>query len=322
MGQGQGRIDTAREPKHGTAEPVLASIIAHAQHQRPVDAFLQVHRLVVGRGRAAAIGDPADGTTLVVEIQRQQGLFEGRCAAQYPPGAVRNEGGAVEDQLVLTPDEICIQDKDAMLARAAPDQCLALSPLAGMEGRCVDVDQNPSARLHGLQCRALLPDVFADAQADLQAQMVEHQGSRTRLKMALLVENPVVWKVLLGILADDLAITQYACDIEKASHGDQGIAQHQGDPATFGADAPQGPLDALQELGAHEQVFRRIAGQRELGKDEQINLVFSRTRCRRDHSIGIPGDIPDNEVQLRNPDATSHGGVLSIQSPSLLRPSA
>ncbi len=149
--------------------------------------------------------------------------------------------------------------------------------------------------------------------------MVEHQRGRAGLEITLLVEDAVIGQMLLGVLADHPAVARHAGHIEQTADGPKRIAQDQGDPATLGTDPFQGRLDPLHQLGAQQEILRRIAGEGQLRKDQQVDPVGARSSRLGDHPIGVADDIPDDEIQLRDPNTTSHGGVLLYMIGSVFR---
>ena len=86
-----------------------------------------------------------------------------------------------------------------------------------------------------------------------------------------------------------------------------GIAQHHIDAPNTGAKAVQGLLHIVQEFGTQQQVFRGIAADTQLGKDNgACALIVSGPGRERFHHAGIAPNVSDLEVGLPKGNDSRH----------------
>ncbi len=113
----------------------------------------------------------------------------------------------VEDELVLTADEIAECDVGKVVAGALDQHPLSLRALAVVVRGGGDVDDHLRAGECLVSCRrARLPDVLADREADRRAADPDSGRCAAGLEVALLVEYAVVRERHLSVDAPDLAI--------------------------------------------------------------------------------------------------------------------
>jgi hypothetical protein len=117
---------------------------------------------------------------------------------------------AVEDQLVLSANEVADGEGGTRLAGALRDHPLAVRALAAVIRRCRRVDDQARARERlDRSRRARIPDVLADGQPDPRAADLDHRLLVARLEVAPLVEHAVVGQEDLAIDAADLAVREH-----------------------------------------------------------------------------------------------------------------
>ena len=63
------------------------------------------------------------------------------------------------------------------------------------------------------------------------------------------------------------------------------------------------------ERRLEHQVFRRIAGDEQLGKRHEIGAQRGRLVARAAHLVGIAGDVADGRIELRQRDIQAVGGT-------------
>ena len=174
-GGGERRIDAAGESQEDFLETGLTRVIADAQHQRVPD---------LGFGREIVVRDAS--RCRCSEIHDEHVFVEAFGAREQP--AVRIEGGAaaVEDQVVVGAHLVDDEQRQAGTFCAMwPSISLAQHLLADVKRRCREVEDRLRACFgQGLDRVlmvapplpeiAVVPDVFADADAEPHAVQFEH----------------------------------------------------------------------------------------------------------------------------------------------------
>src|SRR5262249_29947276 len=120
-------------------EAVLLYVVAQPEDQRGIDLFL----LALDR-----LGDPplelaalrALGPAANRQVAEQQLRLELSRARQRLPVGADNDAGAVEDELVLTPDRIAEREGRTIRARPVGNHPLSRPALAAVVGRGGGVD--------------------------------------------------------------------------------------------------------------------------------------------------------------------------------------
>ena len=102
-----------------------------------------------------------------IDVDDEQRLLEPRRAGDHLALVVQHHGVPVEDELVLSADEVAERDVDRVVSGARDEHLLAVFGLAHVERRRAEVDEQRRAREREVGSRwARLPDVLADGQAD------------------------------------------------------------------------------------------------------------------------------------------------------------
>ena len=82
--------------------------------------------------------------------------------------------------------------------------------------------------------------------------------------------------------------------------------QHRGLSNAFSASASaSSAAAAAAERGPQQQVFRRIAGQREFRRDHQLRTIVVRGAGGRDDSRDVAGEVADGDVDLGKSESGS-----------------
>ncbi|MNC06351.1 hypothetical protein D3C75_538600 [compost metagenome] len=237
----------------------------HRQHQRLIG---------FGKGLQWRCGFPLL-QRLTVDKAHQSKLFGkgGQLVSQLAL-TVEHLGATIEDQLILTTDLIEVNQRQTGLLAALCHQ-LAADPgfLLIIRGGIDGEQQLGTGRLCR-ECRARLPQIFADKQPQLVATERHHAGIAGRGEVTLLVEHPVVGQILLEVAGDELALLiEGSCVVERLSFT-PGVAHQNGATTLPGRDTSQGRLHTDHQIAAQQQIFRRVAGQRQLGADQQIGALL------------------------------------------------
>ena len=124
---------------------------------------------------------------------------------------------AVEDEFVLPTDGVDVQDRGAGLGGPATQQRQPDVVLVPLVRRTVDVEDEPDPDPSGDRERtAVLPQVLADGQRDIDAAMSDDHELGARDEVAPLVEHPVVGQVMLEVAGHHLAAVQERSRIARA----------------------------------------------------------------------------------------------------------
>jgi len=85
-------------------------------------------------------------------------------------------------------------------------------------------------------------------------------------------------------------------------------AQHRDDALDLRRDAGDRLLALAQERGAQQQVFRRVAADRQFGEQHHVGAVLVAGDLRQfDDARAVAGHVADREVVLRQGDAEGSG---------------
>ena len=336
-----GRVDAARQADDDVGEAVLAHVVARAQHQcfvqlggggergrdsgnrrrdiAPERSVRDVDEWHLGLGAPATrVEQPLAVDRLDVHVGDHQFLDELRSASDEPALGIEHHRAAVEHQLVLAAHLVDVDERAAGIRGARRQHPFAVRPLVEVVRRAVDVDVQLGATgsLFG-KWPGRAPHVFADADADLHAadhiQLVRVAGV-ARCEVTGLVEHRVVRQQPLAIGADDFAIgTHRRGVVDVAISSD--ISDHGG--ATTGV---RGHLGQRFEIVGHEsglqhQIFRRVAGDRQLGERDDVASGGLGRVVGRDDLGHIAVEIADGGIQLGEGDAQAGHAVKATDQP-------
>jgi hypothetical protein len=176
----------------------------------------------------------------------------------------------VEDELVLSADEVAERDVDGIVARPCHEHLLAVLRLADVEGRGREVDEQRRPREGEVgRRRPGLPDVLADRRRDEHVSQLEEEEVAAAGEVPVLVEHAVVREEVLAVdalhravRADEGRIGQIAVE-RRAAHQRRDVragAGHLVDGVARGPDEP----------GPEQEVLGRIAGHGQLREDDDV----------------------------------------------------
>jgi hypothetical protein len=324
--RGHRRVDSARDRDDDVGEGVLVDVVPQAEDQRQphllklrcegsdraLDDVVvlthrpELHELDLGNRSARAlevaaadIAQAASDGKGRLDVDDEQVLLEARCARQDLSGVVEYDRVPVEDELVLPADEVAEREVRARVARARDEHLLSILGLSDVEwgGREVHEELRSGKREVG-SGRAGLPDVLADGGADVRVAEPEQDEVAPFREVAVFVEDAVVRQVLLpidgadsAICADDTRIREVAIEPRHAheSHDIAGLVRDLDEGAACGSD----------EAWAKEEVLGRVAGDRQLWKDDEIRTGATRLPEEGEDLPAVPVEIADDRVQLR-----------------------
>ena len=212
--------------------------------------------------------------------------------------AVEHLGTAIEDQFVLAAHLIEVDQRQTGLAATLRHQFTTDPGFLLIVGRGVDGEQQLGPCRLGGQRRARLPQVFADKQPQLMATEGHHAAIRARSEIALLVKYAVVGQVLLEVAGDQLALLIEGSGVIERRPFTPGMPHQNGAAALPGRDASQRSIDTDHQVAAQQQVFRRIAGQGELGAHQQVGALLLGLSGRSQHLVTVIFDGAYRQIQL------------------------
>ena len=211
----------------------------------------------------------------------------------------------------------------------AADHRIALVPFAGAERRRVDVEQDVRALRHQLGQRldvvVGVPHVFADRDPEADAAGAGGDVDRPALapgrEEALVIEIAVVRQQrLVGPLqhppvADDgsgVVLADRAVLVAGAG-GDVDEADDGGDAGGGSSNPLHCRLVGLEEAGVLDEVADAIAGQRHLGRDQQLGAGRDRAREGVEDRRRVAGDVAAGGIELSERDAHVGITILSVR---------
>ena len=239
---------------------------------------------------------------LELEVADQQLLGERRRAREH--GAVGPEDGAaaVEDELVLTADEIAIGHGAEAVARTRGEHLLARLALAEVVRRGRDVEHAVGAERSRLGDRVGQPDVLADRQRERTAGSDDVQRPAPRRERPLLVEDAVVGQLALVVARHDAPVGEHQRRVAHAVAVQPRTPHDQRQLHLCGQQLGLG-LAGAQEGRAQQQILGRVAGDRELGGEHQLGTRARGIGTGVGDALPVLGERSDREVELGQREA-------------------
>ena len=232
-------------------------------------------------------------------------------ALDLPLGA-DHQALAVEDELVLPPHKIGVDDVGPVVGGPGLEHRLPDLPLAGVEGRGRQVHDHLGIAVQGLVVKGPLgvPDVLADIDSDGRVPVADQGIGASRLEVAVLVEDPVVGKILLALdphkpaAVDDGGRIVDVVGLLHEAHDDQKLRSH--------VEEGRENLAVLLQKGRLEkEVLRRIARDGKFRKGRNIKGFGHGALKMVADPRGISLEIAHHRIHLEKPDLnTPHGFLL------------
>ena len=150
---------------------------------------------------------PCSGDRLDIQVGYYQVFLELFSSGQKLALLVHYQAVAVEDQLVLSPDEVIKRYDRHVIRSACCYHPLAGIPLAEVIGGSADVDDKLGAGI-SLGCRraGFEPDILADINADIDPADDVNGAFAAGPKIAVLIENAVIGQEYFMIDAGQFTI--------------------------------------------------------------------------------------------------------------------
>ena len=153
------------------------------------------------------------------------------------------------------------------------------------------------------------PDVLADRHANLDAAELDGLGHRSRREDALLVEDPVVGEVVLEAGRETAVVDDDGCVVDRPLVPPRRGHDHGGSLTAFARQAIDDGVARINHRRAQDEVFRRVADNRQLGEHHEIGARSSCGVARAANALEIAFDVSDCGIDLREGDAQLHGAL-------------
>src|SRR6266851_2224808 len=254
------------------------------------------------------------GQSLAADLAQVDRGQDERLVGIFPLGddvTVRTDhhGATPEIRAVLVADPVAVEEigREELGVRAA-DQAIRLRRSQPLVRR----DPTPRAgrrtndHVHPLETQDVgageVPDVFADQDAGPAKSSLETPEAITGRKIALLIEHAVGRQVHLAVEVDQLAVAEVEAGVEVAmirlfDHR----AEHEVQLSRQAAQLVH--HSTLQrDRGFRHQVFEEVAGQAELGEDQQLHARLARLAHPLAMALEVAGAVAEGRVHLHQPD--------------------
>ena len=245
-------------------------------------------------------------------MRRQHDFLKFRQLESDRAIGIDRKRGAVEYQLVLAADLIQINQRQAGLDHAAERDVEPFLGFAAPIGRAVRHQEDFAAGFGQALDHFGAPDILADRYPDASALDHNRTGQRAGRENPFFVEHAVIRQIDLeadcldpaagekGVRIVELAVLKPRRADEHGWAAIAGVARQRFD---------RGAAGRLKRRLEH-QVFRRIAGDEQFGKGDDIGALARRLRARDAGALEIAGDVADNRIELRQRDGQPIGGTL------------
>ncbi len=228
---------------------------------------------------------------------------------------VERAAAAVEDEIVVAAELVDVRERHPILQRHAAEHLLAPAVLAGGERGRRQVDDGFGARAHQLFDRivvippalpevAIVPDVFADADAQPPAAKSQDLRSVERLEVPVFVEDIVGGqKGFPKPLIDGAAVGERRRVEQRPSLVGRirlGQAdQHRREVVELARELVQLIPAAPDEAGTQQQIARQVADERQLRRDGEVGAPRARLADGVGNQPRVAAQVADRRVDLQ-----------------------
>ena len=288
--QGQGRIDAAGKADQRTLEAALANVVMHSKNQ-----------CLVGLGlKRQLVGHLVRTQAAVVEINDAQGFFKLRQAHATFTLRIEGKGGAIENQLILTTDQIGVNRRNTSCSDTFAQHFDALLLLFEMAGRGIKDEQKLGTCRMRHFGSAFFPDVGTDVDTAANTTQRHDTGFGARLEIPLLVENVVVGQAHLAVNRNFPAIFDNGCRVVASTIRRLGMADNKGNTFNPTGQIIQRASASPVEVRAQQQVFRRITAQRQFRRQQYLRAAGFRLGSAFNDTFDVARQVTDGGVELGN----------------------
>src|SRR5216683_1825182 len=226
-------------------------------------------------------------------------------------GLIRNGGKTGSERLAgaLIPDPVAVEEKGREeLGVGAAEEAVRLrcsealvgrDPTAGARGRTDD-------HVHPFQAQDVgtgeVPDVLADQDPCPAESSLETAEAVPRGEVASLVEHAVGREVHLAVHVNQFAAAEVEAGVEVAMIR---LFDHRAeDDVQLSRQAAQLVHHSTlqRDRGFRHQVFEEVAGQAELGEDQQLHARLARLAHPLAMALEVAGAVAEGRVHLHQPD--------------------
>ncbi len=255
-------------------------------------------RSLAGQRTAPHVAQPSSHGRGRVDVDDEQLLFESHRPGEHLSFVVEHDRVPVEDELVLAADRVAQRDEAGVVECAHTQHLFALAILADVERGGGDVrDQLCATEGEIGRGRAGLPDVLADRRPDPHIAEAQEKEVVAGREVAVLVEDAVVRQVALAIDRAYLAVGEDEAGVVEVGVEMRGSDEH-GDVPRRPRDLVDGTPGGAHETGAEQQVLRWVAGDDELGEEDEVCLLGPRVGQPLDDPGRVAVDVPDDAIDL------------------------
>ena len=311
-------VDAARQAQDHAGKAVLVDVVAQAGDQRAVDLGNVGGRGRDGGGNSGPIGGGGgvdhEGIGAragrQVEIRNEDLVDELGTTGDERAVGPDDQGVAVEDEFVLAADHVDVGEGEVAFSRAVAAKVQAHVVLIAFIRRAVDHDQKPApARLRDRA--AVLPQVLADRQRNVDAANPQHAGLLARHEVTELVEDAVVGQMVLAVASDELPAMQDARSVDRgATRSAEPIGRTR--QAVEVADDHDDLAEAIGRKIAREPFGSGARGSLERrSQGEVLDGIAGEEHLGQGHDVGAQCGGPRDRLPRPRAIArqVSHGGV-------------
>ncbi len=244
--------------------------------------------------------------TVTGPLGERQRRREPRRLGDQPAIGVERERGAIEHQLVLAADEVEVDQRQAGFRHPCHGKLHPVVLLAGLEGRRIDDDQELGTAFLEPLGNVGKPHVLADHGPETDSATIlevepHRSGNRPRGKHPLLVEHPVIRQLVLRPPPLDHTVGQQEDAIARALSGLRpGSAKQDGGRPRRRVRRQR--IDqrrrALQQRRLEHQILERVAGERKLGKHDEIRASRTGVGMKPPDQRQIAVEVTDGGIAL------------------------
>ena len=259
------------------------------------------------RGARARRAVPS--VALTRPVGEHERFLEGRRLGGEAVVGVEDEGGTVEDELVLPAHLVRVNQRQLGLADAGDGAVETDVALVALEGRAVDRDHDLGTRFREAFGDLGEPHVLADHGAEADAAKRDRPRQACACEHPHLVEDPVVGELVLEALRCDLAALEQENGVVKLAVLDPGGSEQERRPAIGGRfrERLDGSPRLLLKHRLQHEVLGRVAGHDELGADHEVRTLGRRLGPRAQDQRPIALQIPHGGVELGERDGERIG---------------
>jgi hypothetical protein len=307
---GDGRVNAAAQAQHRGFETALVQVVAQAERER-VEYLLLLARRRQRDGRGG------------VQVHEQEILLKQPALRHRPALRVKDQAAAVEDQLVIAADGIAVKQRALRLGGQAGEHLVPHAILAEVPGRGGDIEddagtlagevQRGIARVTALPPEILvIPHVFADGEADLDAVELDRRVPGGRLEITVLIKHIVSGQQRFGARGDNAPVLEQGDGVGHLAAGAAFIAPHETNQQTRlsrgGGQLLQRLQVARHKRRALQEIARRVASDGQFWCHHDFRTRVATAPVGGEDAGDVAREIADGGVQLGQEDFHARDG--------------